>query len=74
MLRFRIRDIVLGAIFGVATLGLAIFAGGFVLGSSQLSGQSQGPEKSNSCETNNEQYEPWWQRAVTDPVGNSGPG
>jgi hypothetical protein len=44
MLRFRIPDILLGAIFGVATLGLAIFAVGFVLGSSQFSGQSQGPK------------------------------
>jgi len=67
MLRFRIPDIFLGAILGVATLGLAIFAIGFVLGSSQFSGQSQGPEKTNGCEPKNEQYEPWWQRAVTDP-------
>jgi hypothetical protein len=47
MLRFRIHDIFLGAILGIATLGFAIFAMGFVLGSSQYSGQptqSQGPK------------------------------
>ena len=71
MLRFRIPDIFLGAILGVATLGFAIFAMGFVLGSSQYSGhptQSQGPEKTNGSESNNEQQEPWWQRAATDPI------
>jgi hypothetical protein len=71
MLRFRIPDILLGAILGVATLGMAIFAMGFVLGSSQYSGQptqSQGPEKTSASESKNEQQEPWWQRAATDPI------
>jgi len=66
MLRFRFPDIFLGAILGVATLGFAIFAMGFVLGSSQYSGQptqSQAPEKTNTPESKNEQQEPWWQRA-----------
>jgi hypothetical protein len=71
MLRFRIHDIFLGAILGIATLGFAIFAMGFVLGSSQYSGQptqSQGPEKTNGSESKNEQPEPWWQRVVADPI------
>jgi hypothetical protein len=71
MLRFRIHDILLGAILGVATLGMALFAMGFVLGSSQYSGQptqSQSPEKTNGPESKNEQQEPWGQRAVTDPI------
>jgi hypothetical protein len=70
MLRFRVSDIFLGAILGVATLGFAIFAMGFVLGSSQYSSQStqsQGPEKTNGSESKYEQQEPWWQRAV-DPI------
>ncbi len=44
---------------------------GFVLGSSQYSGQptqSQGPGKPGDPGSKNEQQEPWWQRAATDPI------
>jgi hypothetical protein len=66
MLRFRVRE----TGFGVALI-VAVFALGFVAGSSQQPSpptQNQSSEKPGGAYSNNEQHEPWWQRASMDPV------